>query len=58
MASKRYEVIGTQPVLDNRMPGEVFTAMIDEVQERFLIGIGALKVLDSAPKKKPAKKKD
>jgi hypothetical protein len=52
---KRYKVTGTQPVLDNRMPGEMFTATIAEGQEQFLIGIGALKIVDSNPTK-PAKR--
>lgn len=43
--SKRYEVTGTQPVLDNRMPGEKFNADIDPGQEQFLIGIGALRII-------------
>lgn len=42
---KRYEVTGTQPVLDNRMPGEKFNADIDPGQEQFLLGIGAIKII-------------
>jgi hypothetical protein len=42
---KRYEVTGTQPVLGDKMPGEKFDANMDEGQERFLLSIGAIKVI-------------
>lgn len=41
--SKRYTVIGSQPVLDHQ-PGDSFTAELPADQERFLTLIGALKV--------------
>ena len=41
--SKRYTVIGSQPVLDHQ-PGETFAADLPADQERFLTLIGAIKV--------------
>lgn len=40
--SKRYKVVGTQPVLDH-MPGEEFTTYIPVDLEAFLFEIGAIK---------------
>lgn len=45
MATQRYKVIGTQPVLGDKMPGESFDGPIDPGVESFLIGIGAIKVV-------------
>lgn len=47
---KRYEVVGTQPVLEHQ-PGEKFTADVPADLEEFLVGVGGLKVLgDAKPK--------
>ena len=48
---KKYKVVGEAPVLDHA-PGETFEAELDGAQEEFLVGIGALKVIGGAPKKK------
>ena len=50
---KRYKVTGTAPV-ENHQPGETFTASFDEDREKFLRDIGAIRVVDSNPKKKRA----
>lgn len=47
---KRYKVVGEQPVLDNRMPGDTFDATLPEDQEAFLLQIGAIKVVSNDPK--------
>lgn len=47
---KKYKVIGVQPVVVDgvtHLPGKTFEAKMDD---QFLVGIGALKVI--APKKK------
>jgi hypothetical protein len=42
---KRYMHTGTQPILDNRQPGETWDGEMDEGQEKFLVGIGAVKII-------------
>lgn len=42
--SKRYKVVGTQPILGHA-PGTTFTAEIDATHEQFLVGIGGLEVV-------------
>lgn len=42
---RRYQVTGTQPVLDHE-PGSVFEADIDPTQEERLLASGALRRLD------------
>lgn len=44
---KRYTVTGDQPVLGDKMPGETFDAVLPEDQERFLVGINAIKVIST-----------
>lgn len=44
---ERYQNVGTQPILDNRMPGEIWNGTIPEGQKQFLVGIGALKVIST-----------
>lgn len=52
---KRYKVTGTEPVLDGRLPGEVFEASLSEEQEAFLKSIGAIRVVGGkAPKDRSA----
>ena len=41
----RYKVIGSQPVLGNKNPGETFDGPIDPGVEEFLLGIGAIKIV-------------
>jgi hypothetical protein len=45
---KRYKVIGSQPVLDHQ-PDTTFNADLPEDQERFLVQIGALRVVSNDP---------
>lgn len=49
--SKRYKVVGTQPILEHQ-PGETFEAKIPKDQEAFLIGIGGLEVVKPTGKGK------
>ena len=42
--TKTYEVVGAAPVLDHQ-PGEKFDASLDRAAEEFLVGTGALKVV-------------
>lgn len=47
---KTYKVVGTQPVLDHQ-PGETFEQKIAPDLERYLIGIGALAVVETKKSK-------
>lgn len=49
---KRYKVVGTAPILEHQ-PGETFEAELFEEQEKFLVGIGGLEVVESKPAEKP-----
>jgi hypothetical protein len=57
---KRYKVIGSQPVLDHQ-PDTTFNADLPEDQERFLVQIGALRVVSNDPasdrRRRPRKNK-
>jgi len=53
--SKRYKVVGTQPI-DDHQPGESFTASIPPDKEEFLVAIGGLKILKDEEPKKPEKR--
>lgn len=44
---KRFKVIGSEPVLGDKQPGETFDAALPEDQESFLVRIGAIKVISS-----------
>lgn len=58
---KRYQNTGTQPILDNRMPGETWDGVVPEGVEQFLLGIGALKIISTdvaADKRIHSKKSD
>lgn len=59
VAVKRYKVTGTQPVLDDKQPGETFDAVIPESEEAFLLQIGAIRVVsvDTAADKRIGKDK-
>lgn len=53
---KRYKHVGTEPIEiggKERLPGEEFSAKLDEAQEQYFTEIGALKAL----RKKPGKAK-
>ena len=49
--SKRYKVVGTQPVLGNA-PGQTFIANVDQAQEDFWVQVGAVKVVGGRKPKK------
>ena len=49
---RRYQVTGTQPVLDHE-PGEVFEDDLDPVQEERLLASGALRIIPAPPVKFP-----
>lgn len=53
MTSKRYKVVGTEPVLDGYQPGEVFEADLSEDQETFLKEIGAIRAVGGKAPKNP-----
>lgn len=42
---ERYQNVGTQPILGDRMPGDIWDGTIPEGQKQFLLGIGALKII-------------
>ena len=55
--TKTYKVTGSQPTLDHQ-PGETFKQAIPPTLEDFLIGVGALKVVEDKPVDKKPKRAD
>lgn len=51
----RYKVVGTEPILDGRQPGEIFEADLPEDQEVFLKSIGAIRLVGGKAPKNPAR---
>lgn len=51
--TKTYKVTGSQPTLDHQ-PGETFKQSIPATLESFLLGIGALRVVEEDKKPKRA----
>ena len=48
MSLKRYKVTGVQPV-EGHAPGESFDADLGDDKEKFLLGIGAVRVVSNDP---------